>query len=326
MKSIKPLTNIIRGKPILAIFEVCLRCNSACRYCDLPLNQGRTELNREQIKSIFTDLFDNGVRYVFLQGGEPLLRKDLFDVVEDMQEIGLRPSLITNGTGLTQKHVDHLVALDIDVSVSLDTLDRDRYRLIRGADQLPLVLKGIERLEKTQLSKYITCIVSEQNKNDAIEVVRFARGKGFIPVVGSYHWDIERYGRADPLLQYERKAAISVFQNILASNLVPKGYFSDYIKDNIRWLNGQPLSPCDAGKYSIAIDASGNVAPCLALSHSGNLLNDPLDKILNCMDYDSVNACSAQSRCNMLCSRVIGSSIRKPISAWITPKNLSEYR
>ena len=226
MNALQPIKNIISGKPVLAIFEVCLRCNSACRYCDLPLNQGRAELSRSQINSIFSDLFDHGLRYVFLQGGEPLVRKDLFDIIEDMLEIGLRPSLITNGTRLNQERVDRLETLGIDVSVSLDTLNRERYRLIRGADQLPSVLKGIERLEKTNLSKFITCIVSEQNKDDVIDVVRFARSKGFMPVVGSYHWDIERYGRVDPLLQYERKAAVSLFQEILTKETGAERLFS----------------------------------------------------------------------------------------------------
>ncbi|NNM01173.1 MAG: hypothetical protein HKO62_10520, partial [Gammaproteobacteria bacterium] len=41
---LKPLLNLARGRPVLGIFEVTLRCNSRCGYCDLPLNQGRYEL------------------------------------------------------------------------------------------------------------------------------------------------------------------------------------------------------------------------------------------------------------------------------------------
>ena len=320
---LKTLKNLIQGKPVLAIFEVCLRCNSACGYCDLPLNEGREELTREQIKTIFTKLYANGLRYVFLQGGEPMVRKDLFEIIEDMLAIGLRPTLITNGTRLTQERVNRLADLGIDVSVSLDTLDRERYKVIRGADQLSLVLNGIERLAKTNLSKFITCIVSDQNRNDVIEVARFARSKGFMPVIGSYHWDIERYGRADPILQYERKAALSVFENVLNSELVPKGYFRDYIKDNIQWLQGKSLASCDAGKYSIAIDASGYVSSCLALQHSGNLLENDLAEILANMDQQAIKACSDQSRCNMMCSRVIGSNLKNPITAMATPNKLT---
>lgn len=320
---LQTMKNLFTGSPILAIFEVCLRCNSACGYCDLPLNEGREELTREQINKIFSKLYKDGIRYVFLQGGEPMVRKDLFAIIEDLLAIGLRPTLITNGTRLTQERVDYLEKLNIDVSVSLDTLNRERYKIIRGADQLPQVLHGIDRLAKTNLAKFITCIVSEQNRNDVIDVAKFARNKGFMPVIGSYHWDIERYGKADPILQYERKSALSVFAEVLRAEVVPKGYFRNYIKDNIQWLQNKSLASCDAGKYSIAIDASGNVAPCLALKHAGNLLEHNLTEILANMDKHAIKQCSDQSRCNMMCSRVVGSNLHHPLSALRTPKKLT---
>ena len=121
---IKPLTNIIRGRPLLAIFEVTLRCNSACRYCDLPLNMGRAEMTREEIVRVFRHLHEEGLRFVLVQGGEPLLRRDLADILEDLVGLGLTPTLITNGTRLTCALVKRLSALKIPVSVSLDTLDR----------------------------------------------------------------------------------------------------------------------------------------------------------------------------------------------------------
>ncbi|MEM7027899.1 MAG: hypothetical protein AAF410_06725, partial [Pseudomonadota bacterium] len=67
---LKPLANIVQGKPLMAVFEINLKCNSKCTYCDLPLNLGRYELSRIQIKDIFTRLYKDGLRYVFLQGGE----------------------------------------------------------------------------------------------------------------------------------------------------------------------------------------------------------------------------------------------------------------
>ena len=126
---------------------------------------------------------------------------------------------------------------------------------------LPEVLNGIELLHHYPHPKYLTCIVSQQNRHDVLDVARFARAHGFIPVIGAYHWDIERYGKVDLTLQYERTVARKVFEQVVESDLVPSGYFRQYLHDNITWLSGKSLAPCDAGKYSIAIDASGNVAP-----------------------------------------------------------------
>lgn len=309
------LRNLMKGRPVLAIFEVCLRCNSACGYCSLPLNQGRYEMTRAEIRRVFSALYANGIRNVFVQGGEPLVRRDLADVLEDLAEVGLGLSLVTNGTRFTPELVARLAKLPITIAVSLDTLDRDRYRRIRGADHLLRVLRGIELLAEFPHPKFITCIISEQNRQDVIDVTRFARDHEFIPVIGVYHWGIEHYGKIDPALQYERTAAVQVVQEVLDSGLVPRGYFSNYLRDNIRWLKGDSLEPCDAGRYSITIDASGNVAPCLALKPFGNLLESTLDEILGAFDREAIKGCSDRSSCNILCSRVVGSNLRHPVSA-----------
>jgi MoaA/NifB/PqqE/SkfB family radical SAM enzyme len=316
---IRPLVNLLQGRPVLAVFEVCLRCNSDCGYCGLPLNVGRYELSRAEIGRIFAALYEYGMRFVFVQGGEPLLRRDLLDVLQDFSDLGYSLTLITNGTRLTPAIVSRLEALAVNISVSLDTLDAVRYRRIRGADQLEQVLQGIALLKDYPHPKFVTCIVSEVNREEVPSVARFARERGFIPVIGAYHWGIARYGKIAPSLQYDRQTVSRVFAEILDSGLVPRGYFRRYLKDNVRWLSGKPLPRCDAGRFSIAIDASGNVSPCLALPHAGNLRESSLPDILARLDRHSIAECSNRSSCNMLCSRVVGSLLRHPVSALLTP-------
>ena len=290
----------------------------------MPLNKGRYELSRQEIRHVFTKLYrENGIRYLFVQGGEPLLRKDLPEILEDLADMGFWLGLVTNGTLLKPSIVNRLAQLPITISVSLDSLNRERYRSIRGADQLPQVLEGINHLAEFPHTKYLTCIVSEQNRQDVLEVVQFARSHGFIPVVGAYHWGVERYGKVDLTLQYERSAAIHVFKQVRDSGLVPRGYFHRYLEDNIQWLQGGSLDPCDAGRYSVSIDASGNVAPCYALQPAGNLLDSSLEEILARMDREAIKRCSDNSSCNLLCSRIVGSTLRHPISAFITPKSVA---
>ncbi|MFQ5660257.1 MAG: radical SAM protein [Gammaproteobacteria bacterium] len=323
---LQPVLNIVRGRPVLAVFEINLRCNSECAYCDLPLNTGRYEMTRAQIKRIFTNLYGYGLRYVFVQGGEPTLRKDLIGILQDLHGIGFALVLISNGTRITESFVQRLQTMPVSLSISLDTLNRSRYKRIRGADQLGLVLSGIELLHDYPHPKYITCILSECNRDDVIDVVRFSRQRGFIPVIGAYHWETGRYGKADAALQYQRDTAINIFQEVLRSGLVPRGYFRNYIKDNISWVKGDDLRRCDAGRHSIAIDASGNVAPCLALRHAGNLLDSSLEDILSVLDQSAIRQCSDRSSCNMMCSRVVGSSLRQPLAALITPHSLRDLK
>jgi len=162
-RAIKPFRNLLAGRPVLATFQVNLRCNSACGYCDLPLNVGRYEMTREEIQGVFSGLYRDGVRFVLVQGGEPLLRRDLPEILEDLSAIGFHLTLITNGTKITPHLVDRLGRLPVAISVSLDTLDPGKYQHIRGADQLAQVLDGIALLKHFPHPKFLTCIVSEIN-------------------------------------------------------------------------------------------------------------------------------------------------------------------
>jgi len=70
-RALKPFKNLLAGQTVLATFQVKLRCNSACGYCDLPLNVGRYETTREEIQGVFSCLYRDGVRFVLVQGDVP---------------------------------------------------------------------------------------------------------------------------------------------------------------------------------------------------------------------------------------------------------------
>lgn len=315
----KPLKSLLAGRPVSATFQVNLRCNSACGYCDLPLNAGRYEMSREEIQRVFSCLYRDGVRFVLVQGGEPLLRRDVPGIIEDLSAMGFHLTLITNGTTFTPQLVVRLGRLPLAISVSLDALDRTTYRQIRGADQLEQVLEGIALLKGFPHPRFLTCIVREANRTEVPAVVRFARRLGFLPVVGAYHWNVGMYGRQDELLMYERSSAAAVFSGLLDDELVPPGYLRRFVEDNVRWLRGEKLDPCDAGRYSVAIDASGNVSPCLAFPSVGNLLESSLSEILERFDREAIKPCSDHSSCKRIDGRVVGTILRHPIVALRTP-------
>lgn len=324
-QSLKPFRNLWAGRPVLATLQVNLRCNSACGYCDLPLNVGRYEMTREEILRVFSRLYRDGVRFVLVQGGEPLLRRDLLEILEDLSGIGFHLTLITNGTKITASLVDRLSRLPVAISVSLDTLDRITYQRIRGADQLAQVLEGLALLKAFPHPKFLTCIVSEANRAETPAIVRFARDQGFLPVVGAYHWNVGTYGRSDERLMYDRSIAAAVFSGLLDDELIPPGYLRKFVEDNASWLRGQTLEPCDAGRYSIAIDASGNVSPCLAFPSVGSLLESSLSEILGRFDRGAITICSDHSSCNRLDGRVVGTMLRHPIVALRTSRSLTSH-
>jgi len=118
---IRPSNRLFAGRPVLVTFQCNHRCNSAYEYCDLLLNQGRYEMTRQEIRAVFGQLYDESIRFVLVQGGEPLLCPDLVDVLQDIFSRGLLLTLVSNGTRLTEDLEREFPALRLPLFISLDT-------------------------------------------------------------------------------------------------------------------------------------------------------------------------------------------------------------
>jgi cyclic pyranopterin phosphate synthase len=130
------------------------RCNFRCQYCmpaeGLPwLDRGEV-LSYEEIERLARIFVGLGVTDLRLTGGEPLVRKDVPDLVRRLGAIdGLESlSLTTNGVLLKRLAGDLAAAGLRRINVSLDSLDRDRFAQMTRRDALESVLQGLEELEK----------------------------------------------------------------------------------------------------------------------------------------------------------------------------------
>ncbi|MVM29161.1 GTP 3',8-cyclase MoaA [Spirosoma sp. HMF4905] len=158
------------------------RCNLRCFYCMpaegikyLPKQQ---VLSYEEMERVVRVLARLGVSKVRITGGEPFVRAGLMDFlhrlsgIEGIQEL----SLTTNGV-LTAPHVADLAALGVrSVNLSLDTLDRDRFKKITRRDELPAVLKTLDLLLKAGIETKINAVVMDgQNTQDLIPLANLTR-------------------------------------------------------------------------------------------------------------------------------------------------------
>jgi MoaA/NifB/PqqE/SkfB family radical SAM enzyme len=76
---LKSLLNVLSGRPALCVYDVTTRCNSRCAMCGI-WKRRENEMTIAQIGKVFSDLKRFGIHTVFLQGGEPLVRRDVLDV------------------------------------------------------------------------------------------------------------------------------------------------------------------------------------------------------------------------------------------------------
>lgn len=158
------------------------RCNLRCFYCMpeegikyLPKHQVLTYEEMERVVRVLAKL---GVNKVRITGGEPFVRAGLMDFLHRLADIaGLHDiSLTTNGV-LTAPHVPDLAKLGVRaVNLSLDTLDRERFKKITRRDELPAVLNTLDALLSAGIHTKINAVVMDgQNTQDIVPLVELTR-------------------------------------------------------------------------------------------------------------------------------------------------------
>lgn len=130
------------------------RCNLRCVYC-MP-EEGIENISHDRILTfdeitrICRVMAQSGLKKIKLTGGEPLVRRGIVSLVRQLKEVpGIEQVTLTTNGILLEEMADDLVSAGIDaVTVSLDTLDRERFRQMTRRDELPRVLEGIRAMRR----------------------------------------------------------------------------------------------------------------------------------------------------------------------------------
>lgn len=166
------------GRPVTNLrISLTPRCNLRCIYCHAEGEvEPDGEMSLEEIREILRVAEKIGIRSVKFTGGEPLLRRDILDIVRAVPP-GIESSLTTNGTLLADL-AQGLKDVGLSrVNVSLDTLRPERYREIAGRDLLPKVLEGIRAaidagLTPVKLNMVLLKGINEDEIDDFLAFVR----------------------------------------------------------------------------------------------------------------------------------------------------------
>lgn len=162
------------------------RCDLRCAYCmprDMTFLPRREVLSLEELHRLALAFIDRGVNRIRLTGGEPLVRRDVIELVRALgRRIGDgldELTLTTNGTQLAQ-FADELAAAGIRrINVSLDTLDRASFAELTGSDRLPQVLEGIAAAQAAGIAVKLNVVaLAGINDRDLPGIIAWAHGRG----------------------------------------------------------------------------------------------------------------------------------------------------
>jgi cyclic pyranopterin phosphate synthase len=162
------------------------RCDFRCVYCmaeDMTFLPKKDVLSFEEIEAIATAFIDRGTTRIRLTGGEPLVRRDIMNLVQILGRRlghGLNELTITTNGSQLRKHAGGLAAAGIRrINVSLDTLDAGRFTAITRRGRIADVLDGIETARDAGIAIKINMVAMRGVNDDEIEpMMAWAHGKG----------------------------------------------------------------------------------------------------------------------------------------------------
>jgi cyclic pyranopterin phosphate synthase len=157
------------------------RCNLNCIYCHHEgecsySNNGRKEITIDEIENLLEVSKDLGIKKVRFTGGEPLLRKDIVEIVEIASKYMEDISISTNGTLLSGRISDLKKAGVSRVNVTLNTLSNETYKSITGKDILQDVLEGIEKTYEEKIFPIkVNMVVMQRNYREIKDMIKYTK-------------------------------------------------------------------------------------------------------------------------------------------------------
>ena len=259
--------------------SITKKCNLNCIYCHQEgcYSKDDYEISSTEIIEICSAFKKMGVRKLKITGGEPLVRKDVVEIISLLPRFD-EISMTTNGTLLSNFAFDLKEVGLARVNVSLDTLDEKKYEFITGAPKLKKVIDGIYAAFDAGLLpiKINMVILKGINDNDVERLVEFTKQFNkskinvilqvielldfFKPSLKKYHFDISKI---------ERKFSKNAKKVITRKMHKRKQYiFDNFAIEFVRPVNNSEFcSACNR----IRVTADAKIKPCLL--RNDNLIN-----------------------------------------------------
>ena len=248
------------GIPLSVHLDITWRCNEDCVHCYLD-HDGIGEMNTAEIKGVIRQLADAGVFFLTISGGEPLMRRDCFELLEYARSLRFNVKLKTNAVLIGEAAAARLRELGIEqIQVSVYS-DRAEVHdaITKRPGSLERTLTAIRFLKTQGLKVSITNVLMQPNFADGLAVQRLAKELGV-----EFHID----PTVTPKINGDRSIVkLNVGSTTLADVFRTEEYVGNVgeycapasaVDEDV--LDGRP---CSAGNTSCYVSPSGDVYPCV---------------------------------------------------------------
>ena len=259
------MASAVVDRPFGLLAELTYRCPLHCPYCSNPLELAayRDELSTAEWQRVLTEARELGVLQLHLSGGEPLLRRDLAEIVRTASELGLYTNLITSALGLTPRRAGQLRTAGLDhVQISLQADEAALSDRLAGTPSFERKLSAARLVKQLGWPLTLNVVLHRQNLDRVDRILDLAEelGADRIELANTqyYGWALHnRSGLLPSRAQVERaEVLVRAARERLAGRMeiiyVLPDYYSRYPK------------PCMGGwgRRQLTVVPDGNVLPC----------------------------------------------------------------
>ena len=246
------------------------------------------ELTTEECLMLLEEMHELGTEMVILTGGEPLLRRDIYDIASRASELGLWVVMGTNGVMVTDRVAKKMIECGVrGVGISIDSIDPETHDAFRGGpDAWKHSVRALEVCKANGLEVLVQTTVMESNYNEIPDLMRFARDKGA--------WSFNLYflvktGRGETMSELTPTQSNEMLGNLVdwqdefrpmlvRSKCAPQFKQIAYAMGR----GGLESGGCMAGTEYARITPGGDVTPCPYMTKvAGNVRRQSLTEIWN---------------------------------------------
>jgi len=163
--------------PFFCNYWVTYRCNSRCEFCNIWRNESLNNVQDADVyhvKKNLEDLKKIGVKMIDFTGGEPLLHKDLPQILAYAKKLGFFVKLSTNGI-IYPNRAEEIQGLVSRLYISLDTTSKEQYKRIRGIDGYDKVIESLQIAKKLKQNSCVLYTVTDETIQNIAPLVHFCR-------------------------------------------------------------------------------------------------------------------------------------------------------
>ncbi|HNW38884.1 MAG TPA: radical SAM protein [Candidatus Omnitrophota bacterium] len=224
------------------VINLISSCNLNCPFCFARANE--YEANQPSLDQIKEKISGFAGSTVYLSGGEPTLRDDLFEIIREIKKLGYKVALFTNGQKLQEgDFIYQLKKCGLDlVILQFDTFSEEQCEVLRGKKLVGIKLNVIERLKQARIPVYLFSMLAKGvNTGEVGKLIEFTvKNSKFIKILNlNPVWEMGRVGKHDAMnmsgifKEVEEKTCLS------AEDFIDGSAFSYYVFSILRQVTGR---------------------------------------------------------------------------------------